>query len=189
MDKVSSIQERIVQKTQFEAFFATYQMLSDRYDKSVLDLYDENAVISTSRIMADGSTRSMSFSSDQFKALALSSWEAGKKANDRSVFSDVEIKLSENKARITANRYSLSKCYNDEGYCMVVYKNDSGELRILEEHTASPQLSNCPDQANLIATIEAYAAYFNKQVPIDIDEESRLVQVTASGTMWFINMN
>lgn len=183
MHKVVSIKKKLDEKQEFGRFFLKYQKLGDAYDKAVLDLYDPKASISASRIMPDGAVRNMMLGGEEYKSVALNAWEAGEKANDKSVFSDVKITLSEGKARITAHRYSLSKCYNDESYFMVVQKNSDGQLKIIEEHTSAPQVSQCQNQDNLIATITAHANSTNKSTPIKIDEDTSLINVISSDTI------
>jgi len=183
MNKIVSIKRKLDEKKEFELFFKKYQDLSDAYDKAVLELYDLRAIVSATRIMSDGSVSSMSFEFENYKELVLIAWDAGEKANDRSAFSDIRIELIGEKGRITARRYSMSKCYSDEDYFMVVHRNDSGELKILEEHTTAPQISRCPNQDDLVATIEAYAKFMNEQTPIEVDDETRLTKVVSNETI------
>ena len=183
MNKVVSINKKLDEKKEFEHFFLKYQKLANAYDKAVLDLYDAKATISASRIMPDRSVKNIMLECEEYKSMALSAWEAGKKANDESVFSDVKITFSEGKAIITAHRYSISKCYNDESYFVVVQKNSDGQLKIIEEHTSAPQVSLCQNQDNLIATIKAHANSINESTPIKLDDDTSLISVISNNTI------
>ena len=66
---------------------------------------------------------------------------------------------------------------------MVVQKNSDGQLKIIEEHTSAPQVSQCQNQDNLIATITAHANSTNKSTPIKIDEDTSLINVISSDTI------
>lgn len=183
MNKVASIKKKLDEKQEFVFFFLKYQKLGNVYDKTVLDLYDTKANISASRIMSDGSVRHMMLDGEKYISMASNAWEAGKEANDKSVFSGIKIVLSEGKARITAHRYSIFKCYNDESYYMVVKKNNNGELKIIEEHTSAPQVSQYQNQDNLIATITSYANSINESTPIKVDEDTSLINVISNNTI------
>ena len=159
-----------------QAFFKHYQQLSNSFDEALVSLYADDALISTDRVLPDGTQKSLTLTGAKYKPMALQMLPIAKMRDDRSLYTDVAFNKVDDTIKITATRYSTLKCYTDPSYFMVLGNNASGALEISAEHSQTQSLSSCPDEdpTPLIATI---AKIYEGKLPIMADADSRLDNV------------
>lgn len=126
-----------------EKFFGQYVSLGDNFDSSVANLYADFAKIHAYRKYPHGLERNLEMTGSQWKALLLRVMPLAKAKNDKSEFSNIAISKIKEGYKIKADRYSVSKCYTDTGYYMVVQPRAVGGLEIVEEYMETEPLSNC----------------------------------------------
>ncbi|MCG8518809.1 MAG: hypothetical protein MI794_12530 [Pseudomonadales bacterium] len=124
-------------------FFDHYVALGDAFDKDIVNLYADDAVIRSYRAYPFGFERNMELTGVQWKDLVSQVMPLSKLKGDRSLFSDISITNLDDGYRIEANRYSVLKCYTDSGYYMVIKYMDDGDLRIVEEYFETRPLPDC----------------------------------------------
>ncbi len=126
-----------------EEFFEKFIELGHDFDPSVAALYADSARIHADRLYPFGLKRSVEFSGTQWKELARQLMSTAKARNDKSIYSNTVITKLGNGYRIKADRYSVSNCYTDRGYYMVVEQKSDGELSIVEEHLETQPQTSC----------------------------------------------
>jgi hypothetical protein len=124
-------------------FFNRYITLSDNFDAAVVNLYSDNAVITTDRQYPQGFQRSLELSGAAYKKLIIESMPLSKLRNDKSTFDNIEISEIPGGAKITARRYSTIKCYYDGLYFMEIKKNPNNQFEIVKEHSSTQPQSDC----------------------------------------------
>ncbi len=130
-------------KVEAKEFFERYIILGENFDKSVADLYSDNAIIKVKRLYPNGQMKEMAFGGTKWKSLVKKSMPLGKARGDISKFSDIKIFLNNTNVTIKANRYSVLKCYTDKGYYMVIEKDSTGKYQIVEEYMETQPQSDC----------------------------------------------
>lgn len=169
-------------KAEFLAFFDKYQRLISEYDVSVNELYADDAKIMGVRKKPDGTEESMTIDGAQWKTIILASMERAKKLGDRREYSEVDIDVNGDEARISANRYSHIDCFHDNRFYMVVKAIEDNQLQIIEQFTETPAQSNCEDsKTDLPEFLQTTAQMINEQLPAKIDAETQLVRTSARG--------
>lgn len=169
--------------SKYRSFFEHYQQLESNFDTAISGLYADEAEITAIRKFPDGIEQKMTVPGVQWKQIVVDSMEIAKKRDDRSEFSNIAVHLNDEGAKITASRYAASKCYTDHNYYMVVQSSNSGQLQIIEEFMESPSISNCKDtpKNDLSLVLQGAAALANKQLPVMLDSDTKLEQVSAEG--------
>ena len=124
-------------------FFSKYIHLGDTFDPAVADLYDDGAQVLAYRVYPHGLERSMELTGIQWKGLVKKVMPLAKSKNDKSRFSNIVITKTENGFKIKADRYSVSKCYTDSGYYMVIKPSEEGNLVIVKEYMETKPLPSC----------------------------------------------
>jgi hypothetical protein len=124
-------------------FFARYVALSDAFDPAVAELYADRAVIRSVRRYPHGLERAIELGGVEWKAMVLKAMPLAKAHNDRSQFKDPSFQPQAGGIKISAQRYSLRKCYLDPNYYMVVARSATGGLEIIEEYSETQPQSNC----------------------------------------------
>lgn len=170
-------------KADYLEFFNKFQKLGQSYDPAVVELYSNDAKIAAVRIMSDGKERNMKLSGEQWKKLLLDSLDIGKKRGDNSEFSNIQITVNDNQAKIKANRYSHVKCFEDTRYYMVVEKVNGKELKIVEEFMQSPATSSCANtpENDLSLVLQGSARMLNRHLPVMVDQDTRLDKASSEG--------
>lgn len=126
-----------------KAFFKKFVELSDAYDVKVADLYSDEAKIRTYRRYPHGLKRAMELTGAQWKELIKRVMPLAKMKGDRSTYTNIKISFNGAKAKIKADRYSVSKCYTDTGYYMILERQTDGRYMIIEEYTETQPQSDC----------------------------------------------
>ena len=168
-----------------KALFEQYQTLSESFDPAVLDLYASDAVLKDTTVMADGSSKTTTMTMAQYKTVFPEVIKAMQASNEHDEFKHIKITvLDENTARITANRYSSTKCYEDKNYYMVLQQSNNQSWKITEEFQTSPHQSLCENGVDkeLALSLQASAEIINKQLPAMIDADTQLTRMSAEGT-------
>lgn len=158
------------------AFFHDYVERSNAYDPTVAELFDDSARIITLR---DGSDR-LELSGEQWKELVADIMPVAKQRGDTNRFDDVKAVPHGEGFRITASRTPRVKCVTDDAYHMdVVPAKDS--WRIVEMYTETVSLSQCEPSDELARQLAAVRDGILPQLPLDLDEETRLEEVEVIG--------
>jgi len=168
---------------QYIDFFKKYESLGQAYDASVSELYSDKAVLRALRKMPDGKNRILQMDGSKWKSAIKDTMEIAKQRGDQSEFSNISVSVDGNKAKISASRYSTIKCFTDNKYYMQVEEQSDGTLQIIEESMESPMESSCKNTANndLDLVLQGAAKMLNKQLPLMVDSDSKLVKATAEG--------
>jgi len=91
--------------------FKEYMARSDRFDPSLADLYADDAVVRSKRVLPGGRTEMISFSGAQWKALIRQAMSLAKERGDRNTFRNIAVRPSGTDVIVTAERYSHLKSY------------------------------------------------------------------------------
>ena len=168
---------------QYIDFFKKYESLGQAYDTSVSELYSDKAVLRALRKMPDGKNRILQMDGSKWKSAIKDTMEIAKQRGDQSEFSNISVSVDGNKAKISASKYSTIKCFTDNKYYMQVEEQSDGTLQIIEESMESPMESSCKNTANndLDLVLQGAAKMINKQLPLMVDSDSKLVKATAEG--------
>jgi hypothetical protein len=164
-------------------FFEKYQALGGNFDTAVVELYSDTAEIKAIRKMPDGIEQAMKVEGKKWKQMIIDSMEIGKQRGDRSEFSKVKVIVQKNRAKITANRYTTIKCFNDTQYYMIIEKQDNEDLKIVEEFMESPLQSACTNMPknDISLVLQGSVKMINKQLPIMVDSDTKLEKTSSEG--------
>jgi hypothetical protein len=164
-------------------FFKKYQVLGDSFDPSVTQLYSDDAVILAFRDTGDGVEQTLKMDGKKWKELLTDSMKLAEQRGDRSEFSDIAVHVENNRAKITANRYSTIKCFHDKKYYMVIAEKGDGTMEIVEEAMESPAQSYCENGAknDLALVLQGAVSMLNKQLPQMVDEDTKLEKASSEG--------
>ncbi|GAB5453199.1 MAG: hypothetical protein Hals2KO_35270 [Halioglobus sp.] len=164
-------------------FFEKYQTLSDNFDTAVVELYSDTAEIKSVRKMSDGIEQAMKIEGKKWKQMIIDTMDLAKQRGDKSEFSKIKVLVQNNRARITANRYSTIKCFNDIRYYMVIEKVNSKEFKIVEEFMESPLQSACADttENDLSLVLQGSVEMLNRQLPTMVDSDTKLERASSEG--------
>lgn len=183
-----SMEEKGIETEQeFRTFFEEFVALGHQFDPALIDRYADDAVIRSLRHFGDGTDQTLRIEAEKWKELLRSSLQLAEERGDRSEYTDVTVTLSDagDRATIRAARYSVIKCFTDRAYYMVVERRDTG-LEIVEEYSESTFESHCeprdqPDDLELLVAGAARAANSLLELPVLVDEDTRLVAIRSSG--------
>lgn len=166
------------------AFFENYEFLTDNYDSDISELYLDDAELSVDITMEDGSVEHHSISGAGYKNLIPELAYGARLDNEIQTFSSIRVVLlSENRARITANRYVQSECFVDSEYYMEVERHSS-EWLIAKEYQHSRMVSNCERNERTDALTTALfdlADSTNLRLPAKVDANTILDKVGVDG--------
>ena len=123
-------------------FFENYVKLGENYDVSIKDLYSDDAKIHTDRRYPHGLERASVMTGKQWKELVDKAMPIAEKRGDISEYKNLSYRIDGSTVKIKADRYSLSKCYTDKGYYMVLRKDET-DLQIIEEYSETQPQSDC----------------------------------------------
>ena len=126
-----------------ETFFQKYIELGNQFDVNVSLLYSDTAKIHSYRVYPHGLEKTMELKGSQWKQLIEKVMPIAKAQNDKSSFSNIIITKVGLNFKIKADRYSERKCYEDNGYYMIIEPNGNNSFHILEEYTETQPQSNC----------------------------------------------
>ena len=167
---------------EYKKFFKRYDARSKKFDVKVAEMYSDDANIRALQKRDDGTEKIMKMTSSQWKEMIKDIMPYAKKRGDISNFKNIKVEETGNRAKISASRYSKLKCFTDDKYYMIVEKSGK-KLQIVEEYMESVETSKCknakPD--DLAMLLSATAKIMNKQLPIMVDDDTRLDQAVSEG--------
>jgi hypothetical protein len=126
-----------------EKFFARYVALGEAFDVAVTELYLDDSRIRSLRRYPPGQEKTLEMTGAQWKQLIRSTMPLAKAKGDRGEFGNLRFEAAGNLLRIRADRYSVLKCYRDNGYYMLVGRQPDGRLQVVEEYMETQPQSAC----------------------------------------------
>ena len=127
-------------------FFQKYIDLGEAFDREIIELYADHAVIKARRVYPPhGLERILSLDGIKWKKLLLETLPMSRAKGDISKFSNIKIEVAGRKATIKADRYSLLKCYADKEYYMVIERMQNDAYKIIEEFMVTQPQSDCTE--------------------------------------------
>ena len=132
-----------LQAGEARAFFDRYVALGGAYDASLAELYADHARIRSARRYPDGKSRSLEMTGTQWKGMIRTAMPLARTLGDRSDFNNIRVERAGEAMRITADRYSVRKCYWDRGYSMLIGRQLNGGMKIVEEYLETQPQSDC----------------------------------------------
>ncbi len=124
-------------------FFDGYMQLNDAFDPAVADLYTDASNVKALRRYPGGTDRVIEIAGAQWRSLLVSSMPLAKAKGDLSRFTNIRAEAEGDRVRVTADRYSVLKCYTDKNYYMLVAKDPTGRLYVAEEYFENQPQSDC----------------------------------------------
>ncbi len=124
-------------------FFDGYMQLNDAFDPAVADLYTDASKVKALRRYPGGMDRVIEIAGAQWRSLLVSSMPLAKAKGDLSRFTNIRAEAEGDRVRVTADRYSVLKCYTDKNYYMLVAKDPTGRLYVAEEYFENQPQSDC----------------------------------------------
>ena len=169
----------------FDTFFTEFETLNNQFDVAVADRYSDDAKITGIRIQPDGTEKSTVFDGKKWKQLIRDLMGLAKERGDSSKYSNIKVNVNVDgeTAKITASRYSVLKCYQDDEYYLVVKAND-GRMEIIEEFSKGPQQSACenaPKEDDLALILRATVLAVSKKLPVMLDSDTKLEKISSEG--------
>lgn len=163
-----------------EAFFARYVQLSSSFDPAFASLYADDAIVHTSRKLADGSTKKLELQGAQWKQAIAQGMGLAKQRGDVPEFTEVRYRRVDGGFEVRTHRRSALKCYVDDQHRIVLAPDAQGALKIVEEHMLTQSLSSCPDKDPLPLMQQQVAALASR-LPLQLDDETRLDSLRVDG--------
>ncbi len=158
------------------SFFDDFVARTNAFDVGVVDLYSPEARIITLR---DGE-QTMEMAGAQWAEWLPQVMPAAQLRGDTSTFDNVEVAARNGGFRVTATRFPAIKCVPDTNYHLDVDRVD-GQWRVVEEYTETVSLSQCEPSEKLAALLANTRAGILPHLPVDLDEETKLVGVEIRG--------
>jgi hypothetical protein len=106
------------------------------FDKSVSELYSDDAIITNIRHYPFGKSREMQMDGKTWKFMIRSTMWLAKMRKDISTFSNVNYEISDDGVLVTATRYSKLKKYSSP-YAAFIKDDGTGNWCIFKEVTES----------------------------------------------------
>jgi len=157
--------------------------LEAAFDPASVDLLTEDSVMLADRVAADGSVERQELAIAKVRAQWPQIMASAKAMDDRSTYDDVAIAPDPRGFRVTARRTSLRKCSEDPGYSAILVKTDAG-WRLAEQYSKVFAQSQCPpDEKRAAALATENAALYAPQLPLQVDDETRLDTIVAEGPL------
>ncbi len=124
-----------LEQSEVQSFFERYQRLYNAFNPDVIELYSDDASICSLRHDPNGHKRVIEVTGKQMKAMVRMMMPVARSRGDISRFSNVEIKIKDGWAKVSAHRYSVLRNYTDKGYHMIVKETQGGSLLIVKEYS------------------------------------------------------
>ena len=133
-----------LQQRQVQEFFEKVNNLNNSFDPAVFSLYSDDARITSVRIdRKTGKSEKISINIKDIRPIAKKLMDMAKQNNDRDCFSNVRYLIEEDRIKITADRYSHYKCYDDDSFYMIIKKDRDNSYRIIETYGTTYVQSSC----------------------------------------------
>lgn len=170
-------------RTEYRKYFDDFKHLSSQFDTAVSFMYTDDARIIGVRKKPDGTEEQMTITGERWKSIILASMESAKQLNDRYEYTDINISVEADQAKISATRYSVANCFTDNQFYMIVKNSANDLLQIVEQFMESPAQSNCEgSKTSLEDYLKSTVTMINGQLPASIDSETQLVKTSSDGS-------
>ncbi|MEM6928569.1 MAG: hypothetical protein AAF602_16655 [Myxococcota bacterium] len=131
------------------AFVERLMTLEKSFDPAMLEMIADDATI-----RADRDGEALQMTGAQYAAVGVAALAAAKEIGDYSTYSRVKVKPEGEGYRVTARRYSESKCYQDDALMLRIEERD-GKLLVVDQFTSTTALSRCEPSSELRAQLTA----------------------------------
>lgn len=169
-------------KSDYLKYFEDFKQLSSQFDTAVSNMYADDARIMGVRKKPDGTEEEMTITGQRWKSIILASMESAEQLNDLYEYTDINISVENDQAKISATRYSIANCFTDNRFYIVVKSNADDPLQIVEQFMESPTQSNCEgSDSNLEDYLKSTVTMINGQLPAAIDSETQLIKTSSDG--------
>ena len=157
-------------------FFQHYQELSKQFSEEVALLYADDAKITSCRHYPNGTSKDISMTGAQLKAMLPTILPMAKSRGDINEYSQVAITIEGDEAKIKAHRYSVLKKYTDRDYYMVLSPAENGSLVIIEEHLETQLLTKFSSKGDedIYSLLKIQKNRISEYLPMILDEDTRL---------------
>lgn len=169
----------------FDTFFTEFQTLNQQFDVAVADRYSDDAKITSIRVQPDGTEKTNEFDGKKWKQLIRDLMGLAKERGDSSKYDNVKVTVEGDTAKITASRYSVLKCFQDDDYYVVVKASDE-RMEIIEEFSKGPQqpaCENAPKEDDLALILRATVLAVSKNLPVMLDSDTKLDKISSEGNV------
>ncbi|HPQ95737.1 MAG: hypothetical protein KDI44_02665 [Thiothrix sp.] len=167
------------------AFFQRYADLGNAFDTGLAALFSDQARVRLMRRLPDGEENVIELSGRDYRQMINDNMAFARKKGETHQFSGIRVEVLEKGARILASRYSDNNCFTDRGFYLVLAPDQEGQLKIMEEFSESPVRAYCkvtPGQ-ELPLLLQRTAEMLNKELPVMVDDATRLVDTKADGNI------
>lgn len=161
-------------------FFDQYITLSDNFDVSVASMYSDNAKIHAYRQTAQGLERILEMTGTQWKELVVKIMPQAKEEGDINKYTNITLSVKGDTIRIKADRYSVLKCFTDNGYYMLIERDESKEFKIIEEYIETYPQATCGGTVkdeNLKTLMKRNKKKLKAILPLMLDSDTKLENV------------
>lgn len=168
-------------------FFNQYQLLEQRYDPKLADLISDDAWLVVTTYDEDSEFINKTKAS-KFKKVMVEAMQFAKASFSTDKYSNVRIKdLGNQQYLISADRYSIERCYLDKEFTLTVKKKDKTDYTITHLTTSKQADSKCTTSINedLPAKIQAIASMQSRDLPQQIFRGLEIEKIYAEG----LNLN
>lgn len=156
------------------ALFNAYETRSAAFDPALIELFDPDVVITSTRTGPDGVVREKTMPPGYFHESFEANLRLAELRQDRDAYENVTVTKEDGAVVVRAKRTSLLKCYVDNGFAMRLERQgQDAPLRIQALHTDTQSLSSCPD-GDVRALAAKAAQPLEGKLPANVDEETRL---------------
>lgn len=164
-------------------FFNNYQVLNQKYDPKLADYFSDDAwVIVTT--YGDESESIEKTKGSKVKKIMADAMKYAKASFSTDKYSNVRVKdLGSQQYLITADRFSIEKCYLDKEFSITVKRKNDQNFIITQQTGSNINPSKCTAslKEDLPAKLQAIASMQNQNLPRQIFRGLDLVKVYADG--------
>jgi hypothetical protein len=137
-------------------FLTSYLTYANTGNIELLRLYSDTATIKVTVTTLDGTTKTSDFVGQQWKQVLRESWYKGKPAVEPLELRNVAVKGEAENLEVSAQRYTLDRCYWDNNYNMTIAKDGAGQFHIIKETLYIDHKNQClpPDKMTIRQNIK-----------------------------------
>jgi hypothetical protein len=167
-------------KKEARNFFDQYITLSDTFDVAVASMYSDDAKIHAYRQSSQGTELILKMTGTQWKELVEKIMPQAKEEGDISKYSNITLSVKGDTIQIKADRYSVLKCFTDNGYYMIIERDKNKKFKIIEEYVETNPQANCGGvvkDENLKTLMKRNKKKLKAILPLMLDEDTKLENV------------
>lgn len=174
---------RAVPEAEARAFFDRFAELWGRADRAVAALYDDDAIITSVRHEGK-TTKNVEVPGKTWKAVLAELLPVARATGEAVVFTNVAAEAHGETVRITAHRYSTSRCWLDPDYRVDLARDRAGALRVVGEVSLSFPDAQCGvgKGKTLDQRLDELAGQMARALPVQLDPDTRLDAVRRGQT-------